>query len=122
MYLIAQGHSVALLDLDPIVPQPRSPEGVQAAQRDFGADGSVFETGLFIRLLWSSLGSATEYQTLLAQFGLDDQLRQAITLYAPNFQRVWVRYNGYAIRPSVVNYATFQRAVVVLVRDLEQIG
>ncbi|MGP1664947.1 MAG: hypothetical protein ACTS5I_03335, partial [Rhodanobacter sp.] len=95
-YLMAQGHSVALVDLDPIVPQPRSPQGVQAAQRDFGADGSVFEQGLFINLLWGSLGSVAEYQTLLAQLGLDDQLRQAITLYAPNFEREWIRYNGYA--------------------------
>lgn len=122
MYLVAQGHDVALLDLDPIVPQPRSPEGVQAAQRDFGADGSVFETGLFIRLQWSSLGNATAYQTLLAQLGLDDQLRQAITLYAPNFEREWKRWNGYAVRPAAANYAIFPRDIEVVVNRLAVIG
>lgn len=122
LYQVAQGHSVALLDLDPIVPQPRSPQGVQAAQRDYGADGSVFETGLFIRLQWSSLANEAAYQTLLAQLGLDDQLRQAITLYAPDFEREWRRYNGYAIRPEATNYAIFPRDIIIAVNRLAVIG
>jgi hypothetical protein len=118
-YLVADGFNVALVDLDPIVPQPRSPARVQAAQRDFGADGSVFEIGLFIRLQWTSLGNnPATYQTLLGQLGLDNALRNAITIYAPNFERVWTRYNGYAIRPQVANYTTFLQDVVIVVNRL----
>lgn len=120
-YLVATGHGVALVDLDPIVPQPRSPNGVQAAERDFGLDLSVYEQGLFIVLEWSSLANATAYQTLLAQLGLDSGLRSAITLYAPNFEREWHRYNGYAIRPQSINYVSFPRAIRIMVNQLEQI-
>lgn len=118
VYLMEDGFNVALVDLDPIVPQPRSTAGVQAAQRDFGADGSVFETGLFIVLEWTNLGSVSEYQTLLGQLGLDSALRNAITLYAPNFERVWTRYNGYAVRPATPNYTYFPRDVRVVVNRL----
>lgn len=119
---MALGHDVALLSLATIVPQPRSPQGVQAAQRDFAADGSVFETGLFIRLLWSSLGSETQYQALLTQFSLDTFLRFSVTLYAPNFERVWTRYNGSAIRPSATNYAIFPRDIQIVVNRLEALA
>lgn len=118
-YLIADGFNVGIDDLDPIVPQPRSTAGVQAAQRDFGADGSVWEQGLYIVLEWSSIGSASAYQTLLEQLGLDNALRNAVTLYAPNFERTWARYNGYAVRPNTVNYATFLRNVRIVVNRLE---
>jgi hypothetical protein len=118
-YLVAQGHDVALIDLDPIVPQPRSTSGVQSAQRDIAADGSVFEQGLFLSLEWSSLANAAAYQTLLGQLGLDNALRNAITIYAPDFEREWRRYNGYALRPQTHNYATFLRGVRIIVNRLE---
>lgn len=118
-YLMADGFNVALESLAAITPQPRSTAGVQAAQREYGADGSVFESGLFIVLEWTSLGSATDYQTLLGQLGLDNALRNAITLYAPNFERVWTRYNGYAIRPAATNYAIFPRDIRVIVNRLQ---
>jgi hypothetical protein len=121
-YYLALGHSVPAADLDLIVPQPASPVGVQAAQRDFSADGSVFETGLHIWLLWNSVGSASNYQDLLTQFGLHNARRAAVTLYAPNFQRGWAIYNGYALRPQTPTYARFARDVRVLVRDLVQIA
>lgn len=121
-YLLGLGHSIALVDLVAIVPQPRSPEGVQAAERDFGADGMVYERGLFIPLQWSSLGSVSAYQSLLAQFDLDDFLSKSVTIYAPNFEREWHRYNGYAIRPTSSNYAIFPRSIVIVVNRLVQIG
>lgn len=120
-YLWAPGHGVALVDLDPIVPQPRSPDGVRAAQRDLALDGSVFEQGLYIVLEWSSMGNAAAYQGLLASAGLDTFLRAAITLYAPNFEREWHRYNGYAIRPLSPNYAIFPRNILITVNRLERI-
>lgn len=122
LYQMATGHDVALLDLDPIVPQPRSTNGVQAAQRDFGSDGSVFEQGLYLVLEWNSLTSAAAYQTLLAQFNLDDLLRQAVTIYAPDFQRTWRRYNGYAIRPTNPAYVSFPRNIRMVINRLESIG
>lgn len=120
-YLMENGHGVALLDLDVIVPQPRSNNGVQAAERDFGVDLTVYEQGLFIVLEWSSVANSTAYQTLLTQLGLDSALRAAITLYAPNFEREWHRYNGYAIRPQSIGYSAFPRSIRVLVNQLVQI-
>jgi hypothetical protein len=56
---------------------------------------------------------------LLAQFGLDVALRAAVTVYAPDFEREWRRYNGYALRQQTHNYATFLRGVRIIVNRLE---
>lgn len=120
-YLMENGHGVALVDLDVIVPQPRSNNGVQAAERDFGVDLTVYEQGLFIILEWSSVASGTALQTLYTQLGIDSALRSSITLYAPNFEREWHRYNGYAIRPASIGYSAFPRSIRILVNQLVQI-
>jgi len=121
-YLVKVGHSNPLEDLVVVAPQPRSPEGVQYAQRDVAADGTIHEQGLFIPLLWSSISTATAYQALLTQLGLASAQRAAITLYAPDFQRNWYRWNGYAIRPQVSTYATFYRDIRIMVNRLVQVG
>lgn len=99
-YLIALGHDVALVDLDPIVPQPRTDTTTAPVVRNYGVSGAVHEQGLYIALLWSMLDPATEYQTLLGQFGLDGDLSAEVTVYVPDHEYVYTRYNGIAIRPE----------------------
>lgn len=120
-YRVGVGLGLAYAATAVITPQPRSPDGVQAAERTLGADGSVWENGLYIWLLWSSAGRAPLYQALLAQFSLDDSLRNAVTIWAPNFEREWHLYQGWAIRPRSPNYARFARDIRILVRDLTQL-
>lgn len=123
-YLIAEGHNVALLDLDAISPQPRS-EGLKAARRTYSPDGSVHEEGLYIELEWGLLGSATAYQALLTQFGLDAAATAAVTIYCPGPDYSYARYNGTAVRPEVGRDVRrrgyFIRDVIILVRGLEEI-
>lgn len=121
-YLFKLSHDNPLNELVAITPQPHSTDGVIAAQRDMGADGNVFETGHHIVLLWRVAGRAALYQALLAQFDLDDNLRRAVTIYAPDFQRVWHRYNGYALRPVTPNYAIFAHDIRIVVRDLVELS
>src|SRR5688572_26342584 len=100
-YLLENGWGVALVDLDAIVPQPRSDSVTQAVQRNDSASGAVHEIGLFIVLQWSMLDHASEYQTLLDQFALDGtNLTSLVTVYVPNFEYTWTRYNGIAVRPQ----------------------
>lgn len=121
-YRIAAGHDQALIDLDPITPQPRS-EGVKALRRTYAAGGTVYEEGKYIELAWNVLGGATSYQAILTQFGLDAAATAQVTLYVPDYNFAYARYNGTAVRPLVGediaqrNY--FLRNVVILVRDLE---
>lgn len=121
-YRVGIGLGLAYAATTIITPQPHSPAGVEAAERTLGADGSVFEAGLHIWLLWSSAGRATKYQTLLAQFNLDVVLRGPVTIWAPDFERGWGLYQGYAIRPAQTTYARFAKDVRILVRDLFYLG
>ena len=121
-YRVMTGHDVPLVDLQPLVAQGRS-DGVRATSRTYGADGSLYEEGLYVELEFSVLADAAEYLALLTQFGLDAALTQPVTLLAfdPFFRPA--RYNGTAVRPEIGpegswrNY--FLRAVTILVRDLE---
>lgn len=120
-YLVATGLNVALVDLDPIIPQPRS-EGRRATQRSYSANGLVTEAGLYVELVWSLLGSAAQYQALMAQFGLDAALSAEVTVQIRTDQFSWERMNGTAVRPSTgndVRWDIFPRQITVLIRDLE---
>lgn len=121
-YRIATGHNVALEELDPITPEPGS-EGVRPARRTYAADGSVHEENLYIELVWDHVASASEYQSLLTQFGLASADVAAVTLYAPGQDYQMQRFNGEAVRPEVGRDVRrrgyFIRDVTILVRQLE---
>jgi hypothetical protein len=99
-YLMENGYNIAQVDLDAIVPQPRTDSTVQAVQRSYGVSGVVHEQGLWIPLQWSSLGTVASYQALLAQLGLTSALQAEGTWYLPDHEYTWRRYNGIAIRPA----------------------
>lgn len=119
---IGLGHGLTFEQTSVLDPQPQSPNGVTFAQRDFGADLTVYQAGLHIVLLWPVFDGESQYQALLAQIGLDDSERQAVTGWFPNRRLVWGLYNGWAIFPQQTTYAIFPTGLSVVVNQLVQIG
>lgn len=99
-YRVATGHNIALGSLTAVDPQPRTDATTQAVMRSDAVSGAVHEQGLFIDLLWSAIFTATEYQALLDQFGVGAALNANVTVYVPNFEYTYARYNGVAVRPE----------------------
>lgn len=120
-YRVAEGSNIALVSLTVLSPQPRS-EGVRATRRDFIADGSIVEQGLYVELVYDVLNDVTEYQAVLAFFGLDTADSAAVTIYARNALFNFVRYNGRAVRPEPSWQQFFPRNVVILVKNLQVVA
>lgn len=116
-YRIAEGHSVALVSLTGIAPQPRS-AGVKAARRTFAADSTIHDEGLHITLIFDFVDDATALDDLLDQFGLDVATSANVTIYCPNQVHSYARYNGVALRPEVSRDNYFLRGVEIVVKDL----
>jgi hypothetical protein len=120
-YRVAVGADVALGSLTDLTPQPAS-DGLEYTRETIAADGSVYAEGPFIDLKWSMFGSISEYTTMLAQFGLDANRTQIVTVYIPNEFYAFARYNGIAVRPQKGragqrnNY--FLRNFVVTIKNL----
>lgn len=120
-YRVADGHDVALVNLDDIDPQPRS-TGIQSARRTYAADGSVYDEGQYIELEFPSILTASEYQSMLSQMGVEDVLTNDVTVYVRDETFAWVRKNGVAVRPEPgqdVRWLTAPRGITLLIRDLE---
>lgn len=122
-YLVKTGHGVAFLSLVAMAPQPRTDVTIRPIQRSYSASGAVHETGPHIELLWSMLETATEYTTLLAQFGLSATVLNAnVTVYVPNSVYTFARYNGVAHLPlqgsDIKRTDYFIRDVIILVKNL----
>lgn len=99
-YRVATGHGVALVSLSDMNPQPRTDVTVRPVQRNESASGAIQEIGLYIELQWSMIATATEYTTLLAQFGISaTTLTNQVTVYVPNQVYALTRYNGLARFP-----------------------
>lgn len=120
-YKVAEGSNVALVSLADIAPQCRS-EGLEYTRSSFAASGAVVREAPFIRLLFDVLADDTEFNSLLALFGLDSATSAAVTVYIPGPLRTFARYNGTAIRPAtgdgMRHSEYFLRDVVLLIRDL----
>ena len=99
-YLAATGWNVALISLVALDPQPRTDITTQPVQRNYSASRAVHEIGLYINLQWSMIESSAQYQALLDQLGLGEALTNQVTIYVPDFEYVFTRYNGIAIRPQ----------------------
>jgi hypothetical protein len=120
-YRVADGHDVALISLNVLSPQPRS-EGIKPTRRTFGGDGTPYDESKYVELLYSMVGTVTEYQAILTSFGVKTAGSNEVTVYVRDETFAWTRQNGLAIRPEPgqdvrwTNY--FPRDVVILVRDL----
>ena len=119
-YRVADGHDVALVSLNVLDPQPRS-EGIKPTRRTFGGDGTPYDEGKYVELLYSVVSSVTEYQAILDAFGVKSAGSNEVTVYIRDETFAWTRKNGLAIRPQPgqdVRWSFFPRDVVILVRDL----
>lgn len=120
-YQVADGHDVALISLNPVIPQPTS-EGIKATRRSYAASGGVYDEGRYVELEFSVLGSETSYQTLLSEFGVNTVLTNDVTVYVRDEKYTWVRMNGTAVRPEVgqdVQWRRyFPRNITILIKDL----
>lgn len=126
VYKFALNYNVALLSLAPILWQPRTDSTVQAVVREYAISGSIHESGLFIALLYSAFDDPTDYAAQVAQFDLTANLTRQITLYCPDEQFVWHRYNGLIAKPSqgddVKRSDYFVKDAVFLVTRLFQLA
>lgn len=98
-YKVALGWDIPMVDLDPIIPQPRS-EGVKYARRIYAAGGSVFEENPYVELEWDVIGGIFAYDTLLTQLGLFSNRTSQVTITVPEFSFTFNRFCGVAIRPE----------------------
>lgn len=105
-------------------PQPKS-IGVRATRRTVSADGTVYEEGLYIELMYNVLDDATLYRTIIGQFGLTNVLKCPVTIICRDHLYNTGRYNGNAIRPEVGkdnNWSYFPKDITILVRDLVKLS
>ncbi len=121
-YRVATGHGVALGSLVAVNPQPRTDATTQAVLRSDALSGAVHEQGLYIALQWSAIFTASDYAALLDQFGVGAALNANVTVYVPNFEYVYTRYNGIAVRPQqgidVRRTDYYIRDVTILIKNL----
>lgn len=120
-YRVADGHDVALGSLTDLDPQPRT-TGIQVSRRSYAGDGTVYDEGKYVELEFPTILTASQYQLVLSQMGVQGSLTNEITIYLRDETFAWARMNGTAVRPepgSDVSWLTAPRGIIVLVRDLE---
>lgn len=120
-YRISAGHGVAYASLVLIDPQPRSESRVEAAQREYGVDASMYEAGLHIVLQYSAL-DIEDYAALLEQFGLNSFVTRPITGWYPDHAGIYRRYDGIAYRPPNPKREWWLKDIRLTVSRLELIG
>lgn len=123
-YLVAEGHDVALVSLNPInADVPVTTRGIQFTERVYNLDGSITEVGPYCELLIGVLESEADYLALLTQFGLDDEDTNPVTVYIRDKRLQWQRYNATAILPGIGQEGQwtdmFMRNVIILLTELE---
>ncbi len=124
MYSIAAGHSVPLLNLIPLNPQPQG-DPVTPVVRTYGASGVVHERGQFCELHWNVLDSPADVQSLLQQLGLEAAFTASVTMTLRDHAFTFRRYNCTAVRPEPGRDLRwnqyFPRDFTLLLKDLEQL-
>jgi hypothetical protein len=123
-YRVKDLHDQALTEDEDVVPQPGT-AGVRVTRRNHSVSGGLKDDFLYAELVWSSLGSVEEFQSVLSQFGIlaADENEVTITARSQTFQ--FRRYNGTAVRPQqgidVRWDRYFPRNIVILVKFLEEL-
>lgn len=120
-YRVALTHDQALEDLDDIAPQPAT-VGYQHTRRTYAASGAVIDELPFVEFNWTTIGTATQYQALLTQFGLSSATTAEVTVYVQNENYAWVLRNGTAVKPQIGSDGqranSFLRGFTILVKNL----
>lgn len=121
-YRVATGSNVALVNLTVLDPQPSS-TGIRATRRTYSADGSALDEGRYVELEFDFVESASAYASLLALFGVQNDLTADVTVYVRDETYTAVRMNGIACRPEVGRDITwdrfFPRNLKMLIKNLE---
>lgn len=120
-YKVAEGFYVADADLVDIDPQPTS-LGVQYTRRTWSGDTTINAEGPYCELHFNVLQDETEYQSLLAQFGIDDSLSAQVTVSIRDATYNFLTYNAIAIQPDPGKdngWEFFPKNIVILLRNLE---
>lgn len=120
MYMVEFGFDAIEDDLVAIAPQPKS-EGMRFTRTTYAADGSVYREGAYIDLVWDLLQDASDYQALLAQFDLVNNLTREVTVKVRNEFFTPQIFNGIAVRPESTSWQYFPRNIVILIKNLEPI-
>lgn len=121
IYGVADGHNQGSAT-SAISPQPRC-EGIQVTRRNFAADGSVIDEAEYVEFIFDLVGSVSEYQSILTQFGILNAKTNEVTIDVRDATFANVEKNGLAIQPRIGHDVRWQRYfprdIVILVRDLE---
>lgn len=124
-YAVAEGHDVALIDLDTIDPQPKCP-GIRPTLRSHSAAGTVHDQGNYAELIFNMLESVAQYQAVLALFGLDDAVTSEVTVILRDATFADGRYNGTAVRPVIDDGLAWNeylpRDIVILIKNVEAVA
>lgn len=124
-YRVADGHNVAYASMTVLVPQPSS-VGIQFARQSFSLDGTPINEGLFAEIVWNVLGTKSQFQTILSNFGIFNATSNLVTVNIRDDVFDYVRMNGRAIQPLPENGVQWRRPFirnfVILVRDLEPVS
>lgn len=126
LYRAALNHDRPFVDLFIFRPQPRGTL-VQPVQRGYGANGTVHDQGGFCIWTWEIVvDQETDYQSLIANFGLDNADEREVTIYTKSGRMVWTRYNAIAQLPEPNIDVKYERGmprdVQIHFTDLEAIG
>jgi hypothetical protein len=125
LHQVGIGHDVAVVDMDPIVPQPHVRfGGRQVTRRTFGLDGTVHDDAPFVEFVWNRVGTQATYDSILAQFGVQSFAQADVTIITRGERMQFTaRWNGVAVRPQLGVDADwtfpFPSSIVILVRNLE---
>jgi hypothetical protein len=124
-YRVKDLHDQTLTEEDDVTPAPRT-AGVQVTRRNHSVSGGVEDAFLYVEMLWSSVGSESEFQSILTQFGVLAADENEVTVMCRDATLQWKRYNGTAVRPQmgtdVRHERYFVRDLVILVKFLEELG
>lgn len=119
-YRVADGFDVVLGSLTVLDPQPKS-AGIRYTKRTFGGDGTPYNQGPYVELVWTAISNA-DYDQIMTDFGLTSADHNDVTVYIRDVNWDYARMNGKAIKPNIGedrDWEYFPRNMVVLVRNLE---
>lgn len=119
-YKIAINYDVDASSLNLFNPQPRS-LGIRYTRTTYMGGGHPYNEGPYIELLWSALETETQYQSILAQAGLDTRNSGPVTCWIRDEMWNYARYNGLAVRPLIgqdANWEFFPKDITLLIKNL----
>lgn len=124
-YRVGIGHDLDFASTDIIIQQPRA-EFIRPGDVQYGIDGTRHLQAEHVVFVFEMIDSYELYQQILAQFNLDTEEKQDVTVYALNRRLFWNKFNGVAHLPVPEEdfrwEGMFLKNVRLYVTDLEQIA